>query len=230
MLVEGRITSSTFYRPGGKTWAERQARQLHHRFCNRTWWSQVRLALTGRACRLLDLTSVRATCAVLDCHYAGTQTVPLNQIRGSSSPCRCHDFDADFRPLTSHTQNRWLRLAAARLRGTKLPPVALVKLAGVYFVEDGHHRISLARALGEDEIEAKVTVWQPVGGTSTSSEQPRRQVKQAQQLGRRDRYNRDQQPTNEYSSAFHGHMSGHPAPRRVADCQQQPYSPPHLSI
>jgi hypothetical protein len=86
--------------------------------------------------------------------------VPIGQIRGSSSHSRCYDFDADFRPLNPHNQARWLRLAAARGRGVKFPPVALIKVEETYFVKDGHHRISLARALGEREIEADVTIWQ----------------------------------------------------------------------
>jgi hypothetical protein len=40
-----------------------------------------------------------------------------------------------------------------------LPPVVLVQVGDVYFVRDGHHRISVARALGQLDIEAAVTVW-----------------------------------------------------------------------
>jgi hypothetical protein len=40
-----------------------------------------------------------------------------------------------------------------------LPPVVLVQVGDVYFVRDGHHRISVARALGQLDIEAEVTVW-----------------------------------------------------------------------
>ena len=44
-----------------------------------------------------------------------------------------------------------------------LPPVSLVQVGGCYFVEDGHHRISVARALGETVIDAEVTVWDVSG-------------------------------------------------------------------
>jgi hypothetical protein len=118
-------------------------------------------ALTGRTGRLLPLASVEATCTVVECRDAGTRTVPIDRIRGSSN--RCSDFDANFCPLHSHDQARWLRLAAARLRGAKLPPVKLIEVAGFYFVVDGHHRISVARALGETEIRATVTTWQVAG-------------------------------------------------------------------
>ena len=59
--------------------------------------------------------------------------------------------------------SRWLGVAAARDHGKVLPPVVLVQVGGVYFVRDGHHRISVARALGQLDIEAEVTVWQVSG-------------------------------------------------------------------
>jgi hypothetical protein len=46
------------------------------------------------------------------------------------------------------------------LAGDPLPPVELIQVGSVYFVRDGHHRISVARAMGQQEIEAVVTVWQ----------------------------------------------------------------------
>jgi hypothetical protein len=160
MLVEGRLARHTYHQLKGQAWAERQALTLYHRLYNRAWLRQIWSALTGRTHRLLDLTSVQATCAVTEHHHAKRQSVPIGQIRGSSSHSRCYDFDADFRPLNPHNQARWLRLAAARGRGVKFPPVALIKVEETYFVKDGHHRISLARALGEREIEADVTIWQ----------------------------------------------------------------------
>jgi hypothetical protein len=89
--------------------------------------------------------------------------VPLSQIRGSASSARCYDFDADFRPLKHHSESRWQRIAAARQQGRKLPPVALVQVGNTYFVEDGHHRISVARAYKEQAIEAEVIVWRIAG-------------------------------------------------------------------
>jgi hypothetical protein len=41
-----------------------------------------------------------------------------------------------------------------------LPPVELVQVGETYFVRDGHHRVSVARAMGEGFVEAEVTVWQ----------------------------------------------------------------------
>ena len=139
----------------------RDASELYRRVRGQALWSRLSSALTGRKRCLLSLASVEAACTVVDRHDAGTRTVPINLIRGSSN--RCCDFDADFCPLHSHGQARWLGLAAARQRRAKLPPVDLVEAAGVYFVVDGHHRISVARALGDAEIRARVTIWQVAG-------------------------------------------------------------------
>jgi hypothetical protein len=115
----------------------------------------------GRNDGLIALSEIEARCTIHDRCYAGLQTVGLRQIRGSVG--RCGDFDADFRPLRSHNRDRWLNVAAVRLTGGTLPPVALVEIGGVYFVQDGHHRISVAQALGQDAIDAAVTSWQVTG-------------------------------------------------------------------
>ena len=45
------------------------------------------------------------------------------------------------------------------LEGEYLPPVALIRSGDIYYVRDGHHRISVARAFGQMMVEAAVTVW-----------------------------------------------------------------------
>lgn len=82
------------------------------------------------------------------------EQVRLDQIKGSTSS-RYHDFDNQFRPLQSHTQTRWLSVAAA-YRSRDLAPVDLIKVDNAYFVVDGHHRLSVAQALGQTEITANV--------------------------------------------------------------------------
>ncbi|MBI5106700.1 MAG: chromosome partitioning protein ParB, partial [Solirubrobacterales bacterium] len=42
-------------------------------------------------------------------------------------------------------------------RGEAMPPIDLYKVGEAYFVRDGHHRVSVARALGENDINARVT-------------------------------------------------------------------------
>jgi len=90
--------------------------------------------------------------------YCGLKTVPINMIKGSES--RSEDFDKAFNPLKKHEMHRWMRVAEMRLRGRALPAVELIQIGERYIVIDGHHRISVARALGEKFIEANVTRWQ----------------------------------------------------------------------
>lgn len=127
----------------------------------RCWWRHLRSILTRRCEQLLDLSEVQETCTVTHRHYAGIQTVSLDRIRGSHG--RCGDFDAAFYPKRTHCRNRWLGIALAQEMGVILPPVKLVQIGEVYFVQDGHHRISVARALGKACIEAEVVVWHAVG-------------------------------------------------------------------
>jgi len=87
-------------------------------------------------------------------HYAGVLTVALDQIVGSAG--RSHEFDRAFFPRQTYTMDRWLRLAKANYRSEAVPPIDLVKVGDQYFVSDGNHRVSVARALGQAHIEAEV--------------------------------------------------------------------------
>ena len=64
-----------------------------------------------------------------------------------------------FTPWTIGCATGWVRVVMARSQGVPLPPVSLVQVGACYFVEDGHHRISVAHALGQVMIEAEITVW-----------------------------------------------------------------------
>lgn len=83
-----------------------------------------------------------------------TGDVRIAAIVGSEG--RPFDFDHEFRPLTKQLQPRWQRLFDAVDSGLEPPPVDLVQLGELYFVRDGHHRISVAKALGREWITARV--------------------------------------------------------------------------
>jgi hypothetical protein len=105
--------------------------------------------LFGRKTRLADLPRRRAN------RRAGRPTwVPLSAIIGSLD--RSQDFDRAWRPLLLSSRDRWINVAVAMASGRDLPPVELIHTRDGYYVSDGHHRISVARALGEDLIEANV--------------------------------------------------------------------------
>jgi hypothetical protein len=141
--------------------AERMSEKLYAQARARARRGRLWAALTGRSRRLLALTEIEASHTVRARHQAGVRTVAIDQIRGSEN--RSDDFDQEFYPLHDHNKRRWLSIAEAWERGTVLPPVELIEVGGVYFVRDGHHRISLARTLGQQHIEAQVVTWQVDG-------------------------------------------------------------------
>ncbi|RME51491.1 MAG: universal stress protein, partial [Caldilineae bacterium] len=83
------------------------------------------------------------------------EQVPLDKIVGSVG--RYHDFTRAFLPRPNVNQHRWARLDAALNGLESVPPVELYKIGDVYFVRDGNHRVSVAKANGLDSIEAYVT-------------------------------------------------------------------------
>jgi hypothetical protein len=114
--------------------------------------------LIGRRSSLRDLNQVLATQTVTGQHELGARMVRLDRIVGSEG--RCQDFDRRFRPTQTHTCDRWYRIARARLGGVALPPVDLIQIGEAYYVRDGHHRISVARAFGDKAIEARVIAYE----------------------------------------------------------------------
>ena len=135
--------------------------QAYESTWRRGWLYRLWAALLGRPRDLLDLRAVAAGRATRARHTVGVQTVPIRQIRGSEG--RRHDFDSGFHPLQKHTGARWRAIAQAWLDGADMPPIDLIRVGDSYFVRDGHHRVSVARALGQQEIDATVTVWQVDG-------------------------------------------------------------------
>ncbi|HRW11429.1 MAG TPA: hypothetical protein P5121_40300 [Caldilineaceae bacterium] len=85
----------------------------------------------------------------------GSQMVPLDQIVGSVG--RYRDFTRTFLPRAGANAERWARLDAAMNSLEGFPPVELFKIGEVYFVRDGNHRVSVARANELTHIEAYVT-------------------------------------------------------------------------
>lgn len=156
-IAQGKMVGFNSGAQDVETRAWQAARQLYQRASLQGWFGQIWAALTRQPRRLLNLAETEANGPAGNCYSLGAQTVPIRQIRGSQG--RCADFDRNFCPLQAHTRSRWLRVAAARRLGVALPLVELVQVGDVYFVRDGHHRISVARALGQTEIEAEVRVW-----------------------------------------------------------------------
>jgi len=54
-------------------------------------------------------------------------------------------------------RERWEQLALAQRRGAAIPPIEVYRVGGLHFVSDGHHRVSIAAAAGQQTIDAYVT-------------------------------------------------------------------------
>lgn len=117
---------------------------------------RMRARLTGQSRQLLPLAEMFCGDVPRDGRYGGTQVVPLDKIRGTEN--RSGEFDIDFNPVEEHIEQRWVGVATAILKGVALPPVELIQVGETYFVRDGHHRISVAHANGQREIDAVVTI------------------------------------------------------------------------
>jgi hypothetical protein len=104
------------------------------------------------------------------------ELVPVEKIVGSIG--RYTDFTREFLPRSSVNSERWSRLDAALNALESVPPVDLYKIGDVYFVKDGNHRVSVARANGIDILEAYVTeLASPVPLTLTDFERDRWLIK-----------------------------------------------------
>lgn len=83
------------------------------------------------------------------------QCIPLDRIIGSTG--RYRDFTRHFWPRDEVSMERWVRIDVTMAEMVGVPPIEVFQIGGVYFVSDGNHRVSVARASGFTEIEAYVT-------------------------------------------------------------------------
>jgi hypothetical protein len=118
-------------------------------FMNRAW-----ATLSGKPTTLLSYDEIKEKLHIGGPIYRGVKTVRVDQIAGSLN--RYHEFDRVFLPASDKLAERWQRVNRAFYEEISLPPVVLYKVGQVYFVVDGHHRVSVAREQGQLYIEAEV--------------------------------------------------------------------------
>jgi hypothetical protein len=110
--------------------------------------------LLGRPKRLLSYDQVKEKLHIGGPIHRGIRTVEIARIVGSVN--RYVDFDHAFLPLNNRIASRWQNIDRAFYEDISLPPIVLYKVGEVYFVVDGHHRVSVARQQGQEFIEAEV--------------------------------------------------------------------------
>lgn len=128
----------------------------------RAWGRGVQRLLCGKAGTgaLLSFEETRRAGGASGGIRRGRSTVEVSRIVGSAG--KCEQFDEGFMPLRGASPERWKRVDRAFRLGIELPPVSLYRLGGAYFVQDGNHRVSVARFHGVEWMDAEVTeFWSP---------------------------------------------------------------------
>jgi hypothetical protein len=85
----------------------------------------------------------------------GIQAIPVASITGTTDPHKAAAFDRELRP-PQWSRERWKQLYVTAQRGAPLPPVSVYRVGDLHYLRDGHHRASVARAVGADAIDAQV--------------------------------------------------------------------------
>ncbi len=104
--------------------------------------------------RLIPFREIREIIGAGAEHHAGIQTVDISKVIGSEN--RFEDFDRAFLPLNKANKAKWINVNTSLNPAGSWPLVSLYKVGDYYFVQDGHHRISVARNAGQRFIDAEV--------------------------------------------------------------------------
>ncbi len=116
--------------------------------------NRIHSIISGQPTTLLSYDEVKEKLHVGGPIYRGVKTVRVDQIVGSLN--RYHEFDRAFLPVEDQIASRWQNVDLAFYKDISLPPILLYKVGQVYFVVDGHHRVSVAREQGQEFIDADV--------------------------------------------------------------------------
>lgn len=154
---------------GGNSRHAFMANELFGQERRKGFWGQLLAKLRGRQSAIACWVGEQRTSSIGG-RNLGVRTVPIRHIHGSEG--RCDGFDAQFHPLRKHIKRHWVAMCCAMLEGVPMPPVELLQVGRTYYVRDGHHRISVARALGQVGIEAEVKT-QDAGHPAVMQTEPR---------------------------------------------------------
>ncbi|MFU8826757.1 MAG: universal stress protein [Brevefilum sp.] len=112
---------------------------------------------TGESLDLLRFDEITQKMHTHGLSSKGRQEIPVDAIVGSVN--RYQDFDRNFLPLHDTDEERWANVKAAMTSPSSmgLPPIQVYKIGEAYFVLDGNHRVSIAKQMGIEQIEAYVT-------------------------------------------------------------------------
>ncbi len=116
---------------------------------------QILAKVRGESPDLLPYDEVRRALKAEESPIRVRKDIPLDAIVGSVG--RYTDFSRSFLPRKDSDQHRWASVELGMTGMVGLPPIEVYQIGDVYFVQDGNHRVSVARQLGATHIEAYVT-------------------------------------------------------------------------
>jgi nucleotide-binding universal stress UspA family protein len=126
-----------------------------HQARRRAALEEIMARMSGKSVDLLSYEDVRQKLKARGSTPRGLQDIPLNAIVGSAG--RYTDFTRSFLPRRDSDKDRWARVKAKVTDLEGLPPIEVYQIGEAYFVQDGNHRVSVARELGATHIQAYVT-------------------------------------------------------------------------
>lgn len=125
---------------------------------SKAFFNEIQHLLTPEEATLISLNDVKKLIKPQNETYVGMKTIPIEKVVGSEG--RYQDFDNKFFPKSSHLKNRWQHVDEAAIQAIDLPPIKVYEISGLYFVRDGNHRVSVAKARGTEFIDAEVVSLQ----------------------------------------------------------------------
>jgi hypothetical protein len=134
--------------------ADASAYQDYNDALRKAFWRNLANRIRHRCNDLIPANEVFKQLNLQEQNNLGLQNIPIDKIVSSTG--RYRDFDLAFLPLRKDMENRWVNIARTYYNGVALPPAMVYKVGEIYIVEDGNHRISVARANGQKTIRAIV--------------------------------------------------------------------------
>ena len=130
------------------------SRETFNAALRRGFMQDILADLSGRSDNLLSFSEVQQHLRLSEpVDDVTLEEIPLDRIVGSVG--RYRDFNRAFLPRAQIDPQRWMRVDGLRRRAN-LPPIDVFQIGEVYFVRDGNHRVSVARARKDKTIRARV--------------------------------------------------------------------------
>ena len=138
--------------------SSKQSEDDFYKARNKALFNEIQHFLSPEEVNLISLNDIKQLIKPQNETYIGMKVIPIEKIVGSEG--RYKDFDNHFFPKSSFLKSRWEHVDQAAIDSVILPPIKVYEIAGLYFVRDGNHRVSVAKSRGTEFIDAEVVSLQ----------------------------------------------------------------------